>query len=36
VPDEEARARAEEVARTTPGVFSVENRIELESAPEEE
>lgn len=36
VPDEEARARAEEVARTTPGVFSVENQIELEPTPEEE
>jgi osmotically-inducible protein OsmY len=36
VPDQEARARAEEIAQTTPGVFSVENRIELESTPEEE
>jgi len=36
VPDEEARARAEEIAQATPGVFSVENLIELESTPEAE
>jgi hyperosmotically inducible protein len=36
VPDEEARAHAEEVARTTPGVLAVENRIEVESTPEKE
>lgn len=36
VPDEEARARAEEIAQATPGVFAVENQIELEPTPEEE
>lgn len=36
VPDEKTRARAEEVAQATPGVLSVENRIELEPAPAEE
>jgi osmotically-inducible protein OsmY len=36
VPDEDARARAEEVALATPGVVGVENRIEVVSPPEEE
>ena len=36
VPDENDRARAEEVARATPGVVTVENRIEVVSPPAEE
>ena len=36
VPDQEARARAEEIARATPGVVAVENRIEVVPPPEEE
>jgi len=32
-PDEDARARAEEVARATPGVVNVENRVEVLAAP---
>jgi len=36
VPDEDDRARAEEVARTTPGVVTVENQIEVMSPPAEE
>ena len=36
VPDEDARARAEEVARETPGVVNVENRVEVVAPPAEE
>lgn len=36
VPDPDDRARAEEVAQTTPGVVTVDNRIEVTSAPAEE
>jgi osmotically-inducible protein OsmY len=36
VPDEDARARAEEVARATPGVLNVENRVEVVAPPVEE
>jgi osmotically-inducible protein OsmY len=36
VPDEKDRARAEEVARTTPGVVTIENRIQLVSPPAKE
>jgi osmotically-inducible protein OsmY len=36
VPDEDDRARAEEVTRETPGVVTVENRIEVAPPPEEE
>ena len=36
VPDESDRARAEEVARGTPGVVTLENRIELLSPPAQE
>ena len=36
VPDEDSRARAEEVARATPGVLKVENRIEVVAPPVEE
>jgi osmotically-inducible protein OsmY len=36
VPDQDARARAEEVARATAGVVTVENRIEVVSPPAEE
>jgi osmotically-inducible protein OsmY len=35
-PDPDDRARAEEVARTTPGVVTVNNRIEVTAAPEAE
>jgi osmotically-inducible protein OsmY len=36
VPDEDARARAEEIARETPGVVNVENRVEVVAPPAEE
>jgi len=36
VRDEEARVRAEEIARTTPGVFSVENQIQVVPPPNQE
>jgi osmotically-inducible protein OsmY len=36
VPDEEDRARAEEVARTTLGVVTIENRIEVSAPAAEE
>ena len=36
VPDENDRARAEEVARATPGVVTLENRIEVASPPAQE
>jgi len=36
VPDPDDRARAEEIAQTTPGVVTVDNRIEVTSAPQEE
>ena len=36
VPDEDARARAEEVARETPCVLNVENRVEVVAPPAEE
>jgi osmotically-inducible protein OsmY len=36
VPDEDDRARAEEIARATPGIVTVENRIEVTSPAAEE
>jgi osmotically-inducible protein OsmY len=36
VPEEEARARAEEIARATPGVFGVENQVRVVPPPKEE
>jgi osmotically-inducible protein OsmY len=36
VPDEDDRAHAEELARETPGVVNVENRIEVVPPPAEE
>jgi hyperosmotically inducible protein len=34
VPDEKDRARAEEVARATPGVVTIDNQIKVTAAPE--
>jgi osmotically-inducible protein OsmY len=36
VPDEDDRARAEEIARETPGVVTLENQIEVSSSPAQE
>jgi osmotically-inducible protein OsmY len=36
VPDQENRARAEEIASETPGVVAVENQIEVVPPPEED
>ena len=36
VPDEDHRARAEEVARETPGVVTIRNQIAVASPPEQE
>ena len=36
VPDESHRARAEEIARATPGVVTLENRIQLATPPAKE
>jgi osmotically-inducible protein OsmY len=36
VPDESDQARAEEIARATPGVVTLENRIEVASPPAQE